>query len=301
MASVGGNSIDPDPPGMTCAVAIFAHNEARRIGKCLASLPLDRPGTQFHLLVNGSTDGTATVAAQWAARHANVTAHDWAEGGKSRSWNRFVFDVLSTVPDVLVFMDGDAEIAAGSIDALVAALNAAHRINAAAGLPLNGRRHRAYQRQLRADGGLFGDLYALDGGFVQRLRDQNIRLPDDLIGDDGLVAALAMTNLGKDADWQRDCMTVAEGAGFYCEPTDMLSPITWHVQYRRMINYAERHFQNRIVSDIMGKTGAIGLPVALAPHYAAWLPVFRPRPGLINQWFDRLALKRMKQKAISAA
>jgi glycosyltransferase involved in cell wall biosynthesis len=272
---------------LSVAVAIFAHNEARRIDACLSSLPL----------VNGSSDGTADIGRAWAARYPGLTVHDWQEGGKSRTWNRLVHDTLENVPDALVCMDGDAEIAPGSIDALVGALAANPAANAVAGLPLNGRSHRAYQEQLRNEGGLFGDLYALRGTFVERMRTSAIRLPDDLIGDDGLIAALAMTDLGRDADWNRARIAVAENAGFRCEQTDMLSPVTWAIQYRRMINYAERHFQNQIISDVMQRDGATGLPEMLSPLYVEWLPHFTPRSGIANAWFDRVALARMATKA----
>src|SRR3546814_2815855 len=47
---------------MNICAAIFAHNEERRIGSCLKSLPLDRMDIAFHVLVNGSNDRTADRA-----------------------------------------------------------------------------------------------------------------------------------------------------------------------------------------------------------------------------------------------
>ena len=49
-----------------------------------------------------------------------MTVHDWPEGGKARSWNRFVFDTPGVEGDVFVFVDGDAEVTPGSISALAA-------------------------------------------------------------------------------------------------------------------------------------------------------------------------------------
>src|SRR3546814_1097249 len=57
---------------------------------------------------------------------------------------------------------------------------------------------------LREERGLFGDLYALSGRFVAAIRMKGLRLPEDLIGDDGLVAAWAHTDLGRDVDWRRE-------------------------------------------------------------------------------------------------
>jgi glycosyltransferase involved in cell wall biosynthesis len=281
---------------MPVAVGIFAHQEERRIGACLASLPLDRAGTVYHVLVNGSTDGTAARALEIAQDRANVIVHVTTEGGKSRTWNRFVHEWLTGDEEAVIFMDGDAEIAGGSIDALVAALAERPEANAVAGMPLNGRMAARYQRLLREDGGLFGDLYALPGAFLARIRGRGLRLPDDLIGDDGLVAAWAHTDLQADAAWRRERVIACAGAGFVCEPVRLASPASWRMQYRRMINYSMRFFQNRIVSDIMGREGPGGLPERLRDLYPQWLGGFSPRRGPTG-WFDRKALARMRRSA----
>ena len=278
---------------MATSVGIFAHQEERRIGACLASLPLDRPDTCYHVLVNGSTDATAARARDAAAQRANVLVHDIAAGGKSRTWNYFVHDLLDDGNDTVVFLDGDAEIAPGSIEALLQALQDSGA-NAAAGMPLNGRRSGHYRKLLREEGGLFGDLYALSGQFLHRIRARGLRLPQDLIGDDGLVAAWAHTDLGADANWDRERIIACEQAGFICEPVGLSSPLTWRMQYRRLINYSVRFFQNRIISDIMGREGPDGLPDQLRDLYPLWLPRFMPRSGPTG-WFDRQALARMKR------
>jgi glycosyltransferase involved in cell wall biosynthesis len=283
------------PAAPATAVAIFAHNEERRIGACLASLPLDRAGTVFHLLVNGSTDRTVHLAQHIAAAHPALIVHALQRGGKARTWNRFVYDILpAAMPDTVIFMDGDAQIADGSLDALEAALRDQPQINAVAGMPLNGRNATAYQALIRDEGGLFGDLYALRGGFLQRIREAGLRLPEDLIGDDGLVAAWAATDLGTDAAWDRTRLGHADAAGFLCEPIGVLRPASWRLQFRRMVSYAVRHFQGRMISRIMAEQGPTGLPARLTDLYPEWLAELRPRPGLTNALFDRLALRRMR-------
>lgn len=278
---------------MTVAVAIFAHQEERRIGLCLASLPLDRADTIFHVLVNGTTDATAERARDAAGGRSNVFVHDIQAGGKSRTWNHMVHGLLTGTEEAVIFMDGDAQIMAGSIDALVATLAADPRANATAGMPMNGRMAETYRRNLQAEGGLFGDLYALSGRFVTAIRVQELRLPDDLIGDDGLIAAWAHTDLLPDHAWVAERVTASQDAGFICEQVSLARPSTWAMQYKRLINYSVRFFQNRIVSDIMTREGPAGLPARLAILYPQWLPRFRPRPGIIA-WFDRKALARMR-------
>ncbi|KKW89580.1 MULTISPECIES: glycosyltransferase [Sphingobium] len=279
---------------MGVAVGIFAHQEERRIGACLASLPLDRGDTVFHVLVNGSTDKTAARAREAAGGRTNVVVHELAEGGKARTWNHFVHELLDGGEAMIVFMDGDAEIVAGSIDALAADLAARPDAHAAAGMPVNGRSVEHYRRSLREERGLFGDLYALSGRFVAAIRARGLRLPEDLVGDDGLVAAWAHTDLGRDADWERERVLACEEAGFRCEPVSLWRPSTLRMQYRRMTNYSVRFFQNRIISDIMASEGVSGLPGRMDALYGAWLPRFRSRP-LPTGWFDRKALAKMRE------
>ncbi|MET0248628.1 MAG: glycosyltransferase [Sphingobium sp.] len=281
---------------MSVAVGIFAHQEERRIAACLASLPLDRANTLFHVLVNGSTDRTAERAREAAESRANVLIHDIAQGGKSRTWNHFIHDLLTGEESAVVLLDGDAQIVAGSVDALVDALAQHPEATAAAGLPANGRLMQVYREELKDDGGVFGDLYALSGRFTAAVREGGYRVPDDLIGDDGLVGAWAHTALGRDAEWDRGRILYCEDAGFLCEPVSLWKPVTWAIHYRRMINYSVRYYQNRIVSDIMTREGPGGLPRRLSDLYPAWLPRWSPRP-LPTGWFDRKALARIRKAA----
>jgi glycosyltransferase involved in cell wall biosynthesis len=270
-------------------VAVMAHNEERRIARCLKSLPLADSRIAVHVVVNGSSDRTAAIARGFAG----VTVHEYSARGKARSWNRFAFDTPGIVADCYVFVDGDAEIAAGSVEALVQVLDRSPGANAAAGMPMNGRNADAYRAELEQDRGMFGDLYALRGSFVERMREKKIRLPEDLVGDDGLLCALAKTDLGTEEEWRDERVVPCPGAGFFCEPASLLAPKTLAAQYRRMVNYSTRHFQNRMISAIMRSEGPAGLPPQLSSLYPSWVGQMVPRPNPVWWWFDRQALARM--------
>lgn len=278
-------------------VAVMAHNEERRIARCLASLPLADPNVEVHVVVNGSHDRTAAIARGFDG----VTVHEYAQGGKSRSWNRFVLDTPGIEAGYFVFVDGDAEVLPGSVTALVQALEDNPAANAAAGLPRNGRNAENYRKEMIASRGLFGDLYALRGSFVRRMRESGIRLPEDLVGDDGLLGAMAKTDLANEDEWNDERVVPCFEAGFLCEPADPFSPVTLVGQYRRMVNYSVRHFQNRMISAIMRGEGPAGLPPRLSVLYPAWLPGMAPRRHPQWWWFDRQALARMARAAASAA
>ncbi|MEM1197405.1 MAG: glycosyltransferase family A protein [Pseudomonadota bacterium] len=272
-------------------IVVMAHNEERRIATCLSSLPLGDPGIEAHVIVNGSSDRTAEIA----RRFDRADVREYAQGGKARSWNRFALDEAEPA-EAFVFVDGDAEIAAGSIDALLATLQQHPDANAAAALPLNGRGVEAYRQFILEENGLFGDLYALRGNFVDRLRASGVRLPQDVIGDDSLVGALAKTDLGREDDWRDNRIQPCLSAGFLCEPTQ-ITPASLTDQYKRMVNYSVRHYQNRIISDIMRGPGPGALPERLSSHYARWLPRFARRRHPLLWWVDRAALKRMEAAA----
>ena len=271
-------------------VTILAHNEERRIGTCLTSLLAEPGDFPIHVVVNGSTDRTAEIAASYGSR---VMVRVYEQGGKSRSWNRFVLDDMSDFADVHVFVDGDAEVVTGSIAALAEAFTNKPEANAVAGQPRNGRNVARYQAEQMHTHGLFGDLYALRGTFLAQMKRANIRLPDDLIGDDGLIGALAKTNLANEDHWSNDRLIVCPHAGFLCEPVNLFHPRTWEMHYKRMVNYSVRHFQNQIVSAIMRGPGPEALPKRLSEQYHEWLPRFNARSGWHNCWFDSRALSRM--------
>ncbi len=274
-------------------VAVLAHQEEARIATCLNSLPLGAADVAIHVIVNGSTDRTAHIARDIAKLHANVTVHEFAEGGKSRSWNRFVFDTLEAFHPVHIFVDGDAEVAAGSIAALAASLASNPHANAASALPLNGRKVAHYQAVMRQEHGLFGDLYALRGDFLARMKASDVRLPDDLVGDDGLLAAMAKTDLENEDNWDDSRVVICEDAGFLCEPVRLADPKSWRLQYRRMISYSVRHLQNRMISKIMRSEGPKLLPKQMVELYPGELGDCRPRTSFPEIWFDRIAIRRM--------
>lgn len=90
---------------MRVDVGVFAHNEAAGIVGMLRGLLAQKTtGLDLRILVlcNGCTDGTPA-----AARLPGVEVVDLGQGGKSRTWNRFVHDLSRPSADVLVFCDAD--------------------------------------------------------------------------------------------------------------------------------------------------------------------------------------------------
>ena len=103
---------------MTVRVAfgIFAHNEAQDLPRLLGDLAAQDiladadVAVEFHLLANGCTDDTVAVARRAAPEGGlgdRLIVHDFAEGGKSRTWNRFVHEIAADKTEILGFLDAD--------------------------------------------------------------------------------------------------------------------------------------------------------------------------------------------------
>ncbi len=93
---------------MKVDLGVFAHNEAAGIAAVVRALRAQAvPGLDLRILVlaNGCRDATAALAAEAGAEVA-----DLPEGGKSRTWNRFVHDLSRPDAAVLIFADADIEL-----------------------------------------------------------------------------------------------------------------------------------------------------------------------------------------------
>lgn len=92
---------------MRVDIGVFAHDEAAGIAAMVARLQAqDLSGLDARIVVlaNGCRDDTAA-----RARAAGAEVADLPEGGKSRTWNRFVHDLSRPEADVLIFVDADID------------------------------------------------------------------------------------------------------------------------------------------------------------------------------------------------
>jgi len=97
-------------------IGIFAHNEADGIRAMLRNFLAQElfrdPAfdVHLHILANGCTDATVAEAQQAIFEQGatiHTTVHDFPEGGKSRTWNRFVHDISRPEAETLAFFDAD--------------------------------------------------------------------------------------------------------------------------------------------------------------------------------------------------
>lgn len=184
---------------MRVDIGIFAHNEAAGIAAMVARLLaqdiLADPAFSARILVlaNGCSDDTV-------ARVSGVEVVDLPEGGKSRTWNRFVHDLARADADVLVFVDADIAFCdVGALRRLVQAKGARWVINSQPVKDIVARPEglSVMDKIIAAAGGglddwktaICGQLYAMPATVARRFH-----LPIGLPVEDGFLRAMVLTD-----------------------------------------------------------------------------------------------------------
>jgi hypothetical protein len=191
-------------------LGVFAHNEAARIAAMVGELGrqdfLGHPeiDARIVILANGCTDATvARARAAIEAAHASIEIAELPQGGKSRTWNRFVHDLSRPEATVLMFADADIELPVpGMLSRLALGLAARPELSTLNSQPVKDIVHRpeglsALDRLIAAGGGtlddwktaICGQLYAMPAAVARRFH-----LPIGLPVEDGFLRAMVLTD-----------------------------------------------------------------------------------------------------------
>ena len=281
---------------MVWSVCIFAHNEERLLHRCLAALEGAAAGGDYvvHVMENGSTDETASVAKAFAAVDPRIHVHELELGDKSNAWNEYVHRV-SQKADMHVFIDGDVQPSKGAFKSLAHAFEGSPEALAAAALPASGRNRRAWASRLFQKRYLSGNLYAFSNEAWSVFRERDLRLPTGAVGEDGLISYLMLTDLkgGRD-DNHKDRIAIAAGATFEFDSLS-IRPHDIAIYHGRLRRYSKRFFQNEVLYDLLKRKGVSALPENINEIYTTER-LARYRPRLHPQFFmvDRETLRRLR-------
>jgi glycosyltransferase involved in cell wall biosynthesis len=281
---------------LTRAVAVFAHNESLRIIKCLdslrnAGLP---ENTTCYVLVNGCTDDTYSRAVDYAGASNWVKVVKIDIGDKAMAWNHFVHD-MGIEADFYFFTDGDCTIDPGALQALEHAMVIDPVVNAVSGVPAKRNFSLGlYREAVVRDRGLAGNLYALSGNFVARIRALGIRLPKGLVGDDSLVGAIALWNADPTAPWDTTRLQVIPDATFRYESVLAASLNDPAFYFKRLKRYSVRHVQNQLIRNRIKTIGFTRLPADVNLLYAdSKSGEVAPRRSAAYYFFDQWAIHKL--------
>lgn len=279
----------------TRVIAVFAHNEARKIIACLESVRKDiRAGDTCVVLNNGSIDDTSALVLQFSHQHDFCKLVEISIGDKCNAWNVFIHE-LRVDADLFCFLDGDCEIVPGSLDALENCLESNPTANAVAALPASHVGANSRKVMVRI-GGLAGNLYALSGSFVHRIREAHVKLPLGLVGDDSLIGALAYWDLNPKNTWDKTRIVLCEGAEFSYTPLSRFSFNDIRLYYKRKIRYSVRQFQNNLIMRPLKERGLTGIPRHADDLYLGRASEVRLTWSGVHTWFDWLAIRAIRNR-----
>lgn len=195
---------------MIVDIGVFAHNEADHITHLVEDLrrqTLLSAGTidvRVLILANGCTDSTVAVATTAAAGDERIAVADLAQGGKSRTWNRFVHELSRPEAELLLFCDADIGLPDEStMERLVRLLAERPELVAAPSRPVKDIVYApagggAPRGLIAASGGGLDDWRISISGQLYAARASAVRgfhLPIGLPVEDGFVRAMLLTNV----------------------------------------------------------------------------------------------------------
>lgn len=269
-----------DRPRPAWSMAVFAHNEARRIEAALHAIARAAGGhaIDVFVLANGCTDATADRVRACAGVLSHLSLVEIDLGDKANAWNVYVHDLLTpermAEVETHYFTDGDVTLEAEALPRLADALREVPTAMAAGGLPATGRDRDAWRERMVRHGSLAGNLYALRGAFVRQVRDRRLRIPVGLFGEDRFVSWLVGTRLGNPPASDDETQCVFHGtAEFSFRSLSPLRPGDYRIYLRRKWRYARRALQHEMLMPLLLRTGLEAMPAHVHELYVgAGLP-----------------------------
>jgi glycosyltransferase involved in cell wall biosynthesis len=273
------------------SVAVFAHNESSRIGRCLDSLVQDAPHIQAYVLINGSTDDTEAKVRAFAGQHPWVHPVTIETGCKCNAWNTFIHAVAPK-SDAYFFLDGDCYVYPHGLARLAERLAADRSAYAAAAFPAVGRNREKWIAEL-LNGSLWGCLYGLSTEAVELIKNNEIRLPIGCIGDDSVLEYLLLTDFrGGKNDRHRHRIAPTPEAQFHHDVMSFFKIGDYVNYYRKQVRDSLRWLQCQILVGRLKREGIRAMPRSMEEVMCLEeIRQLRLRSGYAG-FFDRLALQK---------
>ena len=264
----------PAGPRPTWSIAVFAHNEARRIRPALESAAAAASGYPLEIVVlaNGCTDATVDQVRSCAATIPDVTLVEIALADKANAWNITMHelrDALDTsLIDIQFFMDGDVRLLPDALPRLASAFGTAPSVTAVGGMPATGRDIVAWRARMTRNGSLAGNLYALRGEFIRDIRARGVRMPVGLIGEDVFLSWLVEHRLGEgpSPDGAPQLLFHVD-AEFAFDSLSPLTPSDYRTYIRRKWRYALRSAQIEMLLPLLRQRGMTAMPTHVNELY----------------------------------
>ena len=239
------------------SVAVFAHNEADNIVRCLTSILMQNITMNFpiHVLANGCTDRTVQLVEALAKVNPSIKLFNIEVPDKANSWNYYTHKVAPE-SECHFFIDGDVVIEPMAFNELYKSLTCSNEAVAAGGLPASGRSCAAWSHRMVSMGRLAGSLYLLHGDFLESIREQEIHIPIGFVGEDFFFFFLAKGQLNLNGiNISSPRVVFNPRALFSFESLSPRNPKHWWAYFSRLVRYQIREYQLLMLFFFMyGKT-----------------------------------------------
>jgi glycosyltransferase involved in cell wall biosynthesis len=285
-------------PPCDISVAVFCHNEAARIGACLASIAAAGRGFRLGVTViaNGTTDDSV-VRARAAIEKAGLPARIYtiAFADKSNAINQSFYGLRQRAK-LHVFVDAYAIVAPNAFSGFAAMLSSHKEAVAATGIAGNGRTMvAATEETLRNGGRLHGQLHAFRPSFLDRLTEAGLFLPIGLYRGDGLLGSMACHDLDPLANpWDSSRIKGTVEAVYEIPRLSPFRPADIRRQYHRKLRQMRGLLENAALMSAIYSVGFAALPHYADEMITAWLAGGgEVELGRFDRPFMSLALKRI--------
>lgn len=277
-------------------VGVFGHNEATRIGQCIASIAHAAQGQRVlaTVLLNGTTDDSAAVALQAAeACSLPIQVYRIGHADKSNAINHFFHD-LRVQAGGYCCVDAYVVIGPDTLAGFARTLASRQEVRLATGIAINGRSEMlSVEKSLTVGGVVHGQLYAPQRQFIERLTQQGIRLPLGLYRGDGLLGSMAAHDLDPlTRPWDSKRVVGVREATYEIQS---LSPFSLR-DVRRHLRRSVRHMRGRLENAAIQRIIYAGGYMALPQHADDMIRAFLAEHGplatpLLDRPFMSLALR----------
>ncbi|MDH5529073.1 MAG: glycosyltransferase family 2 protein [Paracoccaceae bacterium] len=263
------------PKAPARSVVVFAHNEAERIAACLGSLQQSGlgPNDPIFVVINGTTDNTASVVESMAKQDKRIKGVVIALGDKANAWSYYANHLA--VPDTQLhfFVDGDVVVSPGAISAIGEKLAAHPEALAASTLPRGGRTAPSWSNRILREHGMPGNFYALRGETLARIRALSINLPVGLIGDDPFLRWLILNNFNPNGPVDRSRIRPVPEAHFNYTSIPLTNWRGLRALVARQMRYQLRDLQMNLLLRHLRKFGLGAIPRRIDSLYDQATPM----------------------------
>ncbi|MEM9498102.1 MAG: glycosyltransferase [Pseudomonadota bacterium] len=262
-------------PGQVTSVAVFAHNEEETIRENLESVLKAGLGHNdpVYVMINGSTDKTATLVAHLAQRDARIHPVIIALGDKANAWSYYVNRLAPANAGLHVFVDGDVKISKGSLDAIKEQLATHPEALAASTLPQGGRTSKDWSERILRHHGLAGNFYALRDSTLREFQTQSVSMPVGLVGDDQFLRWILLRGLNPVADPVADRIQPVEHAFFHYTSIPVYSWAGLRALFARQMRYQLRDLQTNLLVGHLMSCGLSAMPRRIETLYNSATPL----------------------------